>query len=97
MDVYQVRGIAPGNVPVRMFFGRGTGHLVRVLWFTDTPVGENPTRIDFNQYDDVDDTFYPMLWTIRTPLNYSTVRIESVQDNVDIDDSRFNRPPPRQR
>ena len=97
MDVYQVRGIAPGDVPVRMFFGRETGHLVRVVWFTDTPVGENPTRVDFNQYDDIRDTFYPMLWTYRSPLAYQTVRIESVQDNVDIDDSRFNRPPPRQR
>ena len=95
LDVYEVRGVAPGNVPVRMYFGRGTGHLVRVLWFSDTPVGENPARIDFNQYDEVGDTLYPMLWTIRTPLTYQTARIESVQDNVDIDDSRFNRPPPR--
>ena len=38
-----------------------------------------------------------MLWTYRSPLTYQTVRVESVQHNVDVDDSRFNRPPPRQR
>jgi hypothetical protein len=93
--VYEVRGVSEDGIPVRMFFGRETGNLLRLVWFTPTPVGDNITRIDFSDFREVNDTTYPFRWTIRNPLGYQTLRIDSVQHNAQVDDSRFTRPAAR--
>lgn len=92
LHVYQVRGVAKDGTPVRMWFGRETGNLLRILALTDTAVGRNPIRIDFFDFDEVDGTAYPRRWVIRTPILFQRVRVESVEQNVAVDDSRFERP-----
>jgi hypothetical protein len=93
--VYQVRGVTPDGVPVRMFFGRETGHLLRVLWFTPNAIGQNMERIDYSDFGEVDGILVPRRAVIRTPLAYQTLRSESFQFNVPVEDSRFTRPAAR--
>lgn len=90
--VYEVRGVAAGGTPVRMYFGRDTGNLLRVQWFTPNGIGQNMERIDFSNFNEVDGIRGPMRAVIRTPLSYQTLRVESVQYNVPVEDSRFTRP-----
>lgn len=92
LDVYQVRGVSNNGTPVRFWFGRETGNLLRILVLTDTAVGRNPIRIDFFDFEEEGDGVYPHRWVIRTPISFQRVRVESVEDNVAVDDSRFARP-----
>ena len=92
--VYQVRGVTADGVPIRMFFGRETGHLLRVLWFTPNAIGQNMERIDYSDFGEVDGILVPRRAVIRTPLAYQTLRNESFQFNVPVEDSRFTRPAP---
>jgi len=90
-DTWQVRGTW-GKTPVRLFFGRGTGNLLRVVYLTQNAIGQNPTRIDFTDYREVNGVRFPFLWTIARPLGYQTVRIDQVQNNAPVDDAKFARP-----
>lgn len=93
VPVYQVRGVSPDKVPVRMWFSRETGNLLRVLWFNQTAVGQNMERVDYFDFAEADGYRSARRAVIRTPLAYQTVRVESVQLNVPVEDSRFQRPP----
>jgi hypothetical protein len=93
--VYEVRGVSEDGVPVRLFFGRETGNLLRLVWLTPNAVGQNITRIDFSDFREVNDTKYPFRWVVRTPLSYQIMRVDSVQQNAAVEDSRFARPAAR--
>jgi hypothetical protein len=95
LATYQVRGVSSDGVPVRMWFARETGHLLRVLWFNQTPVGQNTERVDYFDFREVNDVTGPYRVVIRTPLSYQTLRVESVQNNAPVEDSRFTRPAAR--
>ena len=75
-----------------MWFGRETGNLLRMVWLSDTAVGRNPNRIDFFDFEEEGDGVYPQRWVIRTPISFQRVRVESVEENGAVDDSRFARP-----
>jgi hypothetical protein len=90
--VYQVRGVSPEGVPVRMWFGRDTGNLLRVLWFNQNAIGQNMERVDYSDFAEVDGIRVARRAVIRTPLAYQTVRVDSIQFNVPVEDSRFTRP-----
>ena len=92
IPVYQVRGVSPDGVPVRVFFGRDTGNLLRVQWFNQNAVGQNIERVDYSDFGEVDGIRVARRAIIRTPLAYQTVRTESIQFNVPVEDSRFTRP-----
>jgi hypothetical protein len=93
--VYEVRGVSADGVPVRLYFGRDTSNLLRVQWFNPNAIGQNIERIDFSNFQEVDGIRGPMRAVIRTPLAYQTLRVESVQNNVPVEDSRFTRPAAR--
>lgn len=92
-EVYQLRAMAWGRMPVRLFFGKSTGTLLRIIYFTETAVGQNPTRIDYNEYREVNDVSFPFRWTIAKPLGYQTFRIDQMQQNVPVDEAKFAKPP----
>jgi hypothetical protein len=92
VPVYQVRGVSPDGVPVRMWFSRETGNLLRVLWFNASPVGQNMERVDYSDFEEEDGILVAHRAVIRTPLSYQTLRLESIQFNAPVEDSRFTRP-----
>jgi len=92
--IYEVRGMAADGTQVRMYFGRDTGNLLRVQWFTPNAIGQNMERVDYSDFGEVDGVRVARRQVVRTPLAYQTFRLESIQFNVPVDDSRFTRPAP---
>ena len=45
-----VNGQAPGKPPVRLYFERESGLLLRMVRYADTPMGRLPTQIDYADY-----------------------------------------------
>lgn len=95
-EVYQLRGTAFGHVPVRLFFHPKSGSLLRLVYLLPNVVGQNVVRIDYSDYRNVQGTPFPFAWTIARPLGYQMVKVESVQQNVPVEDTRFARPSPPQ-
>jgi len=46
-DVQVVQGTSAGQLPVKLYFDGETGLLVRLVRYTESPVGRNPTQIDY--------------------------------------------------
>ncbi len=54
--------IVKGQPPVKFYFDKSSGLLLRMVHYTDTPLGLNPTQVDFADYRSVDGvkTPYPV-------------------------------------
>jgi|SRR5215470_1816037 len=79
--------------PVKLFFDQQSGLLLRLLRYADSPLGLNPLQIDFADYRDSGGVKIPFRWTQARPGNHFTIQIESSQQNVPIEDSKFSPPP----
>ncbi len=85
-------GVRPDQPPVRLWFDEQTGLLVRMVRYSETPLGRNPTQLDFADYKDVDGVKIPLRWTIARPNGRFTIQVTDVQQNVPVDDARFTKP-----
>ena len=92
IDVYQVLGTNPGQPPVRMFFDKVSGLLIRTVRYDETPLGRNPTQVDYSEYRENGGIKLPFQWTVARPLGRFTVQVAEIQQNVPIDDSKFEKP-----
>jgi hypothetical protein len=79
---------------VQFYFDQQSGLLLRELRYSESPLGLNPTRIDYADYRDVDGVKTPFRWTIARPSGRFTIQLEKVSHNVPIDDAKFVKPPP---
>lgn len=91
-EVLQVIGANPGKPPVRLFFDKESGLLVRTIRYADTPLGRNPTQVDYADYRSESGVKLPFQWTIARPLGRFTIQVTEMQQNVPIDDSKFAKP-----
>jgi outer membrane lipoprotein-sorting protein len=91
-EVNQLIGIRQGQPPVRLFFDAQTGLLVRMVRYTETPLGRNPAQVDYADYRDSGGVKIPYQWTIARPAGRFTIKVDQVQDNVPIDDAKFTKP-----
>ena len=85
-------GSNPGQAPVRLYFDEPSGLLVRLLRYSESPLGRNPTRIDYSDYRDQGGTKVPFRWTVARPAGRFTIQVEKIEDNVPVDDGRFAKP-----
>ena len=85
-------GTRPGRAPVRLYFDQKTGLLVRMVRYGDTPIGRNPTQIDYAAYRPADGVRIPFRWTLARPNGRFTIQIAEVQSNAPVDDARFSKP-----
>jgi hypothetical protein len=83
---------APGHPQVRLWFDQKSGLLTRLVRLADTPVGRNPTQIDYADYREVDGVKIPYRWTLSRPNGRFTIQIAEVQDNAPVEDARFAKP-----
>jgi photosynthetic reaction center cytochrome c subunit len=83
---------APGRLPVRLYFDQNTGLLVRLVRYAETPVGRNPTQIDYADYREADGVKIPFRWTLSRLNGRFTIQISDVKSNVPLDDARFAKP-----
>jgi photosynthetic reaction center cytochrome c subunit len=97
-DVTIVQGSTPnsGLLPVNFYFDSATGLLVRVVRWNETPVGPNPTQVDFDDYRDVSGTGVkmPHTWTVSLTYMQMTIKLDSLQANAPVDAAKFASPTP---
>ena len=93
-EVYVIFAFNEGKPPVKFYFDAQSGLLVRLVRLVDTPLGSNPTQIDFADYRDAGGVKVPYRWTIARPSGRFTIQIEELHQNVPVDDSKFIMPPP---
>lgn len=77
-----------------MYFDSTSGLLVRVVRYTNSLVGVNPTQIDYSDYRDVSGIKLPYRWVITWTDGRSTIELNELRTNVPIDATRFAKPTP---
>ena len=98
-DVLVVQGrTGAGRPPLKLYFDADSGLLVRLVRYTDTPVGRIPTQIDYADYRDVSGIKMAFKWTTTWTDGRSVTELSSVQINAPVDAATFaqpTRPAPR--
>jgi len=90
--VLTLTGTRPGLPPVRFFFDANSGLLLRMIRYTENPLGRMPVQIDYADYRDVDGVKTPFRWTLSRPNGRFTIQLKEVKANVAINDSKFAKP-----
>ena len=93
-DTWLVVGLKEGEPPLHLYLDQKSGVLLRLIRYVDSPLGYNPTRIDYADYRSVDGVKVPFRWTVARPRNHFTIQVEQLQQNVPVDDAKFVPPPP---
>ncbi|MGH9397415.1 MAG: c-type cytochrome [Terriglobia bacterium] len=91
-EAYVLLGFNPNHPPVKFYFDSQSGLLVRVERFTATPLGYNPTQVDFADYRDTDGVKVPFRQTIAQPGRSFMIQFDQVQQNVPVSDNEFTKP-----
>jgi len=89
-----VLGLSQGQPPVKLYFDKQSGLLLRMVHYTDTAFGLNPTQVDFADYREVAGVKTPYRWTIARPSGAFTIQVDKAEQNVAIDAERFVEPKP---
>jgi len=87
-----MNGTGPGHPPVRLYFDKQSGLLVRMVRYAETPMGRMPTQIDYSDYRETDGVKTPFRWTLSRPNGRFTIQIAELKTNVPVDDARFAKP-----
>jgi photosynthetic reaction center cytochrome c subunit len=93
-SAYVISALRKGQPPLKLYFDEQSGLLLRELRLAESPLGLNPTQIDYADYRDVDGVKTPFRWTIARPNGRFTIQLEQVKQNVPIDDVKFVKPAP---
>ena len=89
---YVVVGARERQPSWKFFFDTQSGLLARLLRYAESPLGLDPTQIDYGDYRVVDGVRIPFSATIARAGSRSTIQVETVQQNVSIDDDKFLKP-----
>jgi photosynthetic reaction center cytochrome c subunit len=85
-------GIRPSRPPVRLYFDGKSGLLLRLVRYGETPLGRNPTQIDYADYREVDGVKVPFRWTLSRTNGRFTIQLAEVKMNAPVEDDRFTKP-----
>lgn len=91
-NVTVVRAMSSSMPPLSLYFGQNSGLLLRMVRYVDSPLGLNPTQIDFSDYRDVKGARIPFQWTVAQPQGSYTIQLDQVQINVPVEDTKFVKP-----
>ena len=80
--------------PLQLYFDQQSGLLLRLVRYAETPLGRNPTQIDYADYRDAGGVKVPFRWTLARPDNRFTIQVDQIQHNIPVDDAKFVAPPP---
>jgi hypothetical protein len=93
-DTVKIIGKNEGKPPAELWFDAQSGLLVRLMRYQETPIGRNPTRIDYADYRDADGVKIPFRWTVARPSGSFTIQLDSSEQNAPLDDKVFEKPAP---
>jgi hypothetical protein len=91
-EAYVVVGRREGKTPIRLYFDKETGLLVRLVRFGETALGWMPVQIDYADYRDKNGLKVPFQWTLARPAGRFTIQVNEVMQNVPVDDAKFVKP-----
>jgi outer membrane lipoprotein-sorting protein len=91
-DVQLVQGTTRAGGTATLCFDSESGLLVRMVRFTESPVGRLVTQVDYSDYREVAGVRMPFKWTVSWLNGRSVYELTDVQPNVAIDAARFARP-----
>jgi outer membrane lipoprotein-sorting protein len=91
-EMYVLQARQAGLPNLKLCFDEQTGLLTRLVRYTDVGMGLMPVQIDYSDYRDADGIKLPFRWTLARVNGRFTTQIDSVQQNVPIDDSKFAKP-----
>jgi photosynthetic reaction center cytochrome c subunit len=83
---------ALGKPDLRLYFDQENGLLLRQIRYALTPLGRNPTQIDYADFRFADGVKIPYKWTLMRPGGSFIIQIEQVQQNVPVDEKLFVMP-----
>jgi photosynthetic reaction center cytochrome c subunit len=87
-----VEGTAPGGTPVKLFFDKQSGLLLRQTRFINTVVGVIPLHVDYSDYRAVAGVKMPFKWQVTWVDGQSTTELSNVQPNVAVAAAKFVKP-----
>jgi len=96
-ETLTVQGTTPGGATATLCIDAESGLLVRLVRFSESPVGRLVTQIDYDDYREVAGVKLPFRWTVSWLSGRSVFELSEVQPNVAIDAARFARPAPSPR
>jgi photosynthetic reaction center cytochrome c subunit len=96
-EVQPVQGTTAGGGTVTLCFDAESGLLVRLVRFSESPVGRLVTQIDYSDYRDVLGIKMPFHWTVSWLDGRSVFELTDVRTNVAIDAAKFAMPKAGQR
>ena len=89
---YLVAAKGKGLPPARLYFDQESGLLLRQIRYAETPLGNNPTQIDYADYRPTDGVKIPYRWTLARPNGRFTIQVDDVKQNVPVDEKLFVMP-----
>lgn len=89
-----VQGSQADNTPVKFYFERETGLLIRVVRYTSTRLGFNPVQVDYADYRAVSGVKAPFKVTTTWTDGRSIIELSELQANASVDAARFAKPAP---
>lgn len=91
-EAYVVYGSGADEPATKFCFDEQSGLLLRIIRYADSPLGRNPSEVDYADYRDVGHVKVPFRVTFSQPGSVTILHIENVQQNIPIDDAVFARP-----
>jgi outer membrane lipoprotein-sorting protein len=86
--------LAPKGLPIKLYFDPASGFLVRLVYYSNTPVGVVPTQIDYSDYREVSGVKMPFHWVVTWTDGRSTISLSDLRVNVPVDPAKFTKPAP---
>lgn len=91
-EAFVLLGIREAHLAAKFYFDEQSGLLVRVVRYGDSPLGLNPTQVDYADYREVDGVQVPFRVTLSEPGDSSTMQFDEIRQNTNVDDTIFVRP-----
>jgi outer membrane lipoprotein-sorting protein len=93
-EVEVLQGSTSGNFPVKLYFDKESGLLVRQMRYTNSPVGLNPTEVDYTDYRDVSGVKMPFRWLTTWTDGKASTELSEIKVNTPVADAQFAKPAP---
>jgi hypothetical protein len=93
-DAVKVIAKNDGRPPTEIWFDAQSGLVVRLVRYAETPLGRNPTQIDYADYRDADGVKIPFRWTVARPSGRFTIQLDESRQDLPIPDETFGKASP---
>lgn len=91
-EAYVLFASRNGQPAAKFYFDEESGLLMRLVRYAESPLGLNPSQVDYADYREVDGVQVPFRVTMSDPGNAAAIQFEEIRQNVAIDPAVFRKP-----